>query len=108
MNRYIYVAQVSIPAEHREIFDALYDSEHVANLLTVPGVRSCRRFELEWSEPEMAQYLTIYEVDHPDVPKSAAWKAASNTGDWAVKVRPHFTVRLHGLYRAVGDKPEAR
>lgn len=101
MTRYVYVAQVSIPAEHREVFDELYDSEHVANLLTVPGVRSCARFELLWSDPEMAQYLTIYEVDHPDVPRSREWKAASNRGEWATKVRPHFTLRLHGLYRSV-------
>lgn len=103
MSRYIYVAQVSIPAQYKPLFDELYDSEHVANLLTVPGVRSCKRFELEWSEPEMAQYLTIYEVDHPDVPRSEAWKRASNSGEWAVRVRPHFTVRLHGMYRSTGE-----
>jgi hypothetical protein len=66
--------------------------------MTVPGVRSCSRFKLEWSIGEMAKYLTIYEVDHPDVPKSDAWKEAANKGGWGEKVRPFYTLRQHGMY----------
>lgn len=101
MARYVYVAQVSIPAALDALFNELYDSQHVPYVLGVPGVQRCTRYKLEWSYPEMAQYMTLWEVDNPDLPQTDVWKAASDKGDWAVMIRPHLTLRLHGMYRAL-------
>ena len=96
---YLYVAQVSIPKEYESELNRLYDDEHVPNLLKVPGVRGCRRYKLEWGDPEMPSYLALYDLDDPNLPKTDAWITASDKGDWAVKIRPHLTVRLHGMFR---------
>lgn len=99
MSRYVYLAHISIPAELESAFNTLYDEGYVPNLLKVPGVRTCRRLKLEWSDSEMPEYLALYEVDDPDVPKSDAWKQASVACGWAQTIRPHMTVRRHGLFR---------
>lgn len=97
--RYIYIAQLAIPASLEERFTELYDIEHVPALMTVPGVRSCSRFKLVWSDtPEMPEYLAIYDVDAPDVPKSKEWREASGSGRWPEEIRPHMSVRRHGMF----------
>ena len=70
---YLYVAQVSIPKEYESELNRLYDDEHVPNLLKVPGVRGCRRYKLEWGDPEMPSYLALYDLDDPNLPKTDAW-----------------------------------
>lgn len=98
--KWIYVVQLEIPAAHEATFNRLYDDEHVPALLAVPGVRSCQRYKMEWADtPTMPRYLAIYEVDGPDVPKSPAWRAASDSGNWPHQVRPHLTVRQHGMFQ---------
>jgi hypothetical protein len=98
---YLYIAQTSIPKEYEDEFNRLYSDEHLPHLLKVKGVRLARRYKLEWGDPGMADYVAVYEVDDPNLPKTAEWKAASDKGDWSVKIRPHLTVRLHGMYRPV-------
>ncbi len=98
MSRYVYVAQVSIPVELDALFNELYDSQHVPYVLSVPGVKRCTRYKLQWSQPDMAQYMTLWEVEDPLLPQTEIWKAASDKGDWAVEIRPHLTLRLHGMY----------
>lgn len=97
---WIYVVQLDIPVEHEVTFNRLYDDDHVPALLAVPGVRSCKRYRLAWADSDrMARYLTIYEVADPDVPKSAAWRTASMSGEWPHLVRPHLTTRQHGMFQ---------
>jgi len=33
----------------------------------------------------MQRYLTVYELDSPDVMKSAEWEKAGGYGDWATR-----------------------
>ena len=51
----------------------------------------------------MPEYLAVYEVTSPDVPKSDDWKKASVDCGWAEKVRPHLKTRRHGMFRYVED-----
>ena len=51
--------------------------------------------------PGMQQYLTIYELDSPDVMKSAAWEEAGAYGDWATKIRPLLTSRHHSVFERI-------
>ena len=69
---HIFVVQLDIPAEHEAEFNRVYDTEHFPMLSKAPGVRSAARYRLEHSTvPGMQRYLTIYELDSPDVLKSA-------------------------------------
>jgi hypothetical protein len=99
LSPFVYVAQIAIPSGLERRFIELYDGEHIPALMRVPGVRACSRLKLMWSDtPDMPEYLAAYDVDAPDVPKSAEWKAASNTGLWPIEIRPHMTVRRHGMF----------
>jgi len=50
----------------------------------------------------VARYAALYEIDSPDVPQSEGWKAESEKGDWASKIRPHATNRSHIVYKKIG------
>ena len=96
---FVFIAQIAIPKALERRFTELYDGEHVPALMGVPGVRSCSRLKLLWSDTEeMPEYLAIYDVDGPGVPKSLEWQNASNTGRWPLEIRPHMTVRRHGMF----------
>ncbi|MBI2871940.1 MAG: hypothetical protein HYY00_01975 [Chloroflexi bacterium] len=102
MADYIYVVQLDIPPEFEKEFNRVYDTQHVPNLLTVPGVRSCTRYKLEVADTKDAvRYIAIYEIDSPDIPQSAAWHRESDKGDWVTKIRPHVTRRIRGAYRRI-------
>lgn len=108
-SRYLYVAQIAIPAELEARFAELYDTEHIPALMLVPGVMSCDRYKLVWADtPEMPEYMAIYEVAAPDIPKSEPWRLASNQGQWPHVIRPHMIVRRHGMFErlAAFDTPK--
>ena len=48
---YVYLVQMDIPAEHEAAFNRIYDTEHVPEILKVPGVRGCSRYVLEIHQP---------------------------------------------------------
>ncbi|MEJ0018994.1 MAG: DUF4286 family protein [Acetobacteraceae bacterium] len=99
---FIYMVQMDIPAEHEADFNRVYDTEHVPEILKVPGVRACTRYVLErTNKPGIARYLALYEVDSADVIESPAWVKASETGDWAPKIRPHTINRSHTVMRKI-------
>ena len=99
---HVFVVQLDIPAEHEAEFNRVYDTEHFPMLSKVPGVRSAARYRLEHSTvPGMQRYLTIYELDSPDVLKSAAWEKAGSFGDWATKIRPLTTSRHHSVFERI-------
>jgi hypothetical protein len=45
--------------------------------------------------------LTIYELDSPDVMKSAAGEKAGAYGYWASKIRPLLTSRHHSVFERI-------
>jgi hypothetical protein len=99
---YVYLAHLSVPADIEEEFNRLYDEGYVPALLKVPGVLSCTRYRLEWADTaETPEYLAIYEVADPEIPRSRAWREASVQCGWAATIRPHLRVRRHGLYRGL-------
>jgi hypothetical protein len=100
MSGYVYLAQLSIPKELDVTFNEFYDSRYVPALLEVPGVLSAARYRLEWTDGGATpEYLAVYEVDSPDVPKSDAWRNASISCGWAQTIRPHLTIRQHAMFR---------
>ena len=102
--RYLFVASMDVDAGKEALFNEVYDTEHVPEILKVPGVRGCTRYVLEKTNKEgTARYLALYEMDAADTMDSPAWLKASEIGDWAPKVRPHTTNRSHTVMRRIGQ-----
>jgi allophanate hydrolase subunit 2 len=99
---HLFVVQLDIPAEHEAEFNRIYDTEHFPMLLKVPGVQSGARYRLEHSTvPGMQRYLTIYEIDSPEVLNSGSWEKAGAFGGWAGKIRPKLTARHHSVFERI-------
>jgi hypothetical protein len=100
MSLYLYVVQMDVPPELEDDFNRIYDTQHIPEIMKVPGVLGVKRYVLERTAvPGVPKYTAVYRVASPDVPHSAAWIAASDTGDWKPRIRPHTTNRIHALYR---------
>ena len=81
-------------------FNRIYDTQHIPEIMKVPGVLGVKRYVLEKSAvPASPNTTAVYRVTSPDVPHSAAWIAASDTGEWKARIGPHTTNRIHALYR---------
>jgi hypothetical protein len=110
--KYLFVASMDVDPAFEDVFNEVYDTDHIPHLLKVPGVRSVRRmkgvpfrFAIAGSEKEMPTaspaYTAIFEIDSPDVLSSAAWAHAVEQGRWVTEVRPHTKNRSHFLYRVI-------
>lgn len=111
--RYLFIASMDIPADKENLFNEVYDEEHVPLLNNVPGVVSVARFKTQElvlaiggelrtivveDEP---RYSAIYEVESADVITSDAWAEASEQGRWPGEVRPHTKNRRHTLKKLI-------
>lgn len=110
--KYIFVASMDVDPDKEALFNEIYDTEHVPNLLKVPGVRAATRikgepFELSISGDtntivhEGARYSAVYEIDGPHVLVSREWAKAGEAGRWPSQVRPYTRNRRHALYRVL-------
>src|SRR3546814_2189062 len=72
-------------------------------MLETPGAKDCRRYQLEWASGDVPEYLAIYGLENPAVPRSPAWKAQTNKGAWPVEIRPNFTARRNGIYSRIAE-----
>ena len=110
--RYVFMVTMDVAPGKEALFNEVYDTEHVPNLMQVPGVRAVTRLRTEparfviGGQPRdltgegQPTYLAIYEIDSPAVLESAAWAEASEKGRWPSDVRP-FTSNRHHIVRAV-------
>ena len=102
MSEYLYVVQMDIPPEREADFNRIYDTQHVPEILKVPGVLGVKRYKLEKSSNgSYPRYLALYRCASADIPNSPAWVAASDTGDWKTMIRPYTTNRMHSVFREV-------
>ena len=106
---YVMMAAMDVDPEYEDLFNEVYDTEHVPYLLTVPGVRAVSRMKgepftfaiagaLKPMPAPSPVYTAIYEIDHPDVVTSPEWARAVEKGRWASEVRPHTRNRHHAVY----------
>ncbi|MEM9682202.1 MAG: hypothetical protein AAF942_02960 [Pseudomonadota bacterium] len=113
-SKYLFVVSMDVTPEKEDLFNEVYDTEHVPNLLKVPGVLSVVRMHREpltlaiggerkavTYENEPA-YTAIYEIESPDILVSDAWAEAVEDGRWPDEVRPHTSNRRHTLHRISG------
>lgn len=110
--KYILMVSMDVAPEKEDLFNEVYDREHIPNLLEVPGVFGVTRVK---SEPfamsvggerkevpaASPRYTAIYELESPDVLVSDAWAQAVEAGRWPGEVRPHTTNRRHVLSRVI-------
>ena len=114
--RYLFTASMDIDPDKEDLFNEVYDQEHVPLLLKVPGVVSVTRFESKPLTMVMAgerrsigadgepKYSAQYEIESPDVLVSDAWAEAIDHGRWPSQVRPYTRNRRHTLKRVLqGD-----
>lgn len=108
--RYLLVVSMDVDPAYEDLFNEVYDTEHVPYLLKVKGVNSVSRakgesfvFAMAGEHKEVAAptpaYTALYEIDHPDVVASEAWASAVETGRWSTEVRPHTHNRSHAMYK---------
>ncbi len=109
--KYLFIASMDVHPDKEEIFNEIYDAEHVPLLLKVPGVLSATRATTEplavviggkrhviaaEGEPK---YSAIFELENADVLVSEAWAKAVDQGRWTTEVRPYTRNRRHFLKR---------
>lgn len=106
--RYQFIVSLDVDADKEDLFNEVYDSEHIPYLLAVPGVLSVRRLralpfrvtlggESKTVGAATPRYRAIYELTSPDVLTSAAWAEAVERGRWPGEVRPYTRNRRHEL-----------
>ncbi|HUI13631.1 MAG TPA: hypothetical protein VL048_09225 [Xanthobacteraceae bacterium] len=100
---YIYFLQQSVPPDLDGKFNQLYNTDHVPLMLQAPGVASCTRYKLHYTESgDVPDYLAVYAIAGADTPRSPQWKMQTGRGAWPTQIRPHFTARRNGVYRRTG------
>ena len=95
---YVFWVFMDVEKHREDLFNELYDSEHVPLLLKLPGCVNVARYRTEAAgEP---RYLAAYEVDRTDLPMSKLWNDTSDIGRWKPEVRP-YTYNKHYI---VGER----
>lgn len=109
-SKYLFVVSMDVNPDKEALFNEVYDTEHIPNLLKVPGVRAVTRMagepfvvslggEEKKVAHEGARYSAMYEIDGPQVLTSPQWAKAVEDGRWPGQVRPFTHNRRHALYR---------
>ncbi|OLC33758.1 MAG: hypothetical protein AUH81_13290 [Candidatus Rokubacteria bacterium 13_1_40CM_4_69_5] len=113
LSPYLFSASMDVEPAQEQLFNDVYDKEHVPLLLAVPGVISVARFKRQEltmviggqrktivleDEP---RYNALYELDSPTVLTSEGWAKAVDQGRWPGEVRPYTKNRRHVLYRRI-------
>ena len=115
-SQYLLVASMDVDPLNEELFNSVYDQEHIPFLSEVPGVRKIVRYrrqpfqmriggELRSIDSGQPQYHAIYAIDGPEVLESLSWGDAVERGRWPSQVRPKTRNRAHLLLRNLADSP---
>ena len=75
---------VDVPSEKESEFNRWYNEEHMAELLSVPGVLNAARYEAVRSGPK---HLACYELESPEVVRSEAFTSRPTT-EWGQRMGP--------------------
>jgi hypothetical protein len=107
--RYVFTASMDVDAEKEALFNEVYDTEHIPELLRVPGVLAVTRTALAPLKMAIGgevktiaaegepKYSAIYELESAEVLTSSEWAAAVERGRWPTQVRPYTRNRRHTL-----------
>jgi hypothetical protein len=106
----IFLVYADIDPKYEEEFNALYDTEHLADLLSLPGFLDAARYVAEKGGPK---YLAAYELSSAEALKSAEFqKFRANPSPWSRRISPSVigknTTRIVGeqIFPAAVEQPE--
>jgi len=104
---------MDVDRDKEELFNEVYDHEHVPALLKVPGVISVTRLSQEPLKLSIGGkvqeivaegepfFQAIYEIESAEVLTSDAWAEAVEAGRWSEHVRPYTSNRRHVLRKVM-------
>jgi len=107
--KYLFIASMDVEPEKLDLFNDVYDTEHVPMLMKVPGVVEISRLSLEPLKLSMGgeimdivaegepNFSAFYWIESPDVLISKEWGDAIEDGRWPKQVRPYTKNRRHVL-----------
>ena len=109
-SKYIFIVSMNIKSAYEELFNKVYDEEHIPYLLKVPGVNKVTRgkgvpflFSMAGVTKKMdlpnQKFVALYEINNPDVVQSSEWSMAVEKGRWSTEVRQHTSERTHFMYQ---------
>jgi len=111
--KWIFTAAMDVDPDKEDIFNQVYDEEHIPLIGKVPGVISVKRLKLDTLRITMGgetktidpqgvpRYAAIYELEAPEVLTSPAFAKAVDEGRWPTEVRPYTRNRHHTLYKVM-------
>ena len=109
MMKYLLIASMDVEPEKEDLFNEVYDTEHIPCILKVPGVISVERYKSQSMKMHFGgklqamdvsaepMYTAIYEIDGPEVLTTEEWGAAVEAGRWPDEVRPYTSNRQFAL-----------
>ena len=107
--KFLFTAAMDIEPDKEALFNEVYDTEHIPQLLKVPGVLAVQRFTLAPLTMSLGgelktivaegepKYSATYELENAEVLSSAAWAKAVEEGRWPSQVRAYTRNRRHTL-----------
>ena len=102
----LLVIWTDIAPEVEGEFNHWYDTEHIPQLLSVPGFLAARRYQSVDGQPK---YVTIYDLTDERVGASAGFlEVREHPTPWTEKMLPHLRNLQRGFFRkifACGDRP---
>ena len=109
--KYLFIASMDVDADKEALFNEVYDTEHIPELMKVPGLLAVSRSTLAPLRMSIGgelktivaegepKYSAHYELENAEVLTSDAWAKAVEKGRWPAQVRPHTRNRRHTLRR---------
>jgi hypothetical protein len=105
---HLFLAFAAALEGKREEYEAWYDSQHLPDVLRVPGFISAQRYHVVGRRPEKTtrgyQYLTIYEIDSDDIDGTIG-ELRSRIAAGAISTGTLFDPALLGFYTVTAASP---
>ena len=113
LSKYILIASMDIEPEKEDLFNEVYDTEHIPAILKVPGVIGVERLKSQNMKMNFGgqvqdmdisnepTYTAIYEIEGPEVLITSKWGKAVETGRWPNEVRPYTSNRQFALRKVM-------
>lgn len=109
MARYMMVVQSAAVEGRDDEYNAWYDREHRHEILAIPGVIACRRFEatpIAMGQPG-ARYIALYEIETDDpgqlMAEMAARSADGRITSSSLIDRPKSSLWIYSEREIAGD-----
>ncbi|MFC2038908.1 hypothetical protein ACFLUG_03965 [Chloroflexota bacterium] len=106
--KYVFIVGHDVPRNKHAEFNAWYNTEHIPDLLSIPGFVSVRRFALDEKViPPItdrggvsSQYLTIWDLESEDALTCSEFTNKS-ASPWTQWIRGWYTRQVCTLYKQI-------